>query len=153
MFSNFTLSRMRPVLTETSLIWTISLLKLIWKARHLKLFEFRRINYWILFLQHCFKALIPRTFFGGIYCSSCSMLMLTLAFRHALEILRGLYELMIQSMCYILNSAKRSWTVWTNDTLYHKIFNMMIWKWRGRSVAKIQWLFMALFLLELDLGP
>ena len=112
MLSNFTLPRMRAVLTETSLIWTISLLELIWKARHLHLFEFRRMRYWILFLRHCLKALIPRTFSRRIYCSKSK---LTLAFLHAFEIRRGWglnwYSKLQWTMCCILNSAKRLWTV------------------------------------------
>ena len=59
-------------------------------------------------------------------------LMTTMALRHAFDIPGG--ECRIQnvdeSMCYMFNSAKRSWTVWAN-TSYQKIFKMIIWKGGG----------------------
>ena len=56
-------------------------------------------------------------------------LMMTMALRHAFDIPggEGRIQNVDESMCYMFNSAKRSWTVWAN-TSYQKIFKMIIWK-------------------------
>ena len=61
-------------------------------------------------------------------------LMMTMALRQAFDIPggEGRIQNVDESMCYMFNSAKRSWTVWAN-TSYQKIFKMIIWK--GVSVG------------------